>query len=172
MKKPLISFTVIIFTFFNGVSLAMKISSPAFAPNTSIPTKFTCDGENISPQLNFADIPLNTQSLALIVDDPDAPRGTYTHWVLYNLPPSTAGLKENAQTLPAGTLSGKNSGGDMHYAGPCPPTGSHRYFFKLYALDAMLPLESGFTSEKLILEIKKHVITQTEMIGLYKKIGS
>lgn len=159
----------ILLIFYTGGSWAMKISSPAFAHNTLIPSKYTCDGNNISPPLVFNDIPANTKALALIVDDPDAPGGIWTHWMLYNLSPTIKSLPENITTYPSGTLIGKNSWQEMAYGGPCPPSDTHRYFFKLYALDEILPLTSGLTNDELVQKMSKHVITQAELVGLYQK---
>ncbi len=152
----------------------MELTSPAFKHMGEIPKKYTCDGEDISPPLVWEGVPDGTKSLALIVDDPDAPdprapRMTWVHWVLYNLPPSTKGLEEGAVTLPPGTLQGKNDWGRTGYGGPCPPIGRHRYFFKLYALDTILPDLSSPTKKALLEAMEGHIIEKTEFIGTYKR---
>ena len=152
----------------------MKLTSPAFKHMGEIPKKYTCDGEDVSPPLVWEGVPDGTKSLALIVDDPDAPdprapRMTWVHWVLYNLPPSTRGLEEGAVTLPPGTLQGRNDWGRTGYGGPCPPIGRHRYFFNLYALDTILP-DLGSPTKKALLEaMEGHIIEKTELIGTYKR---
>ncbi len=145
----------------------MKISSPAFAHNGSIPAKYTCDGEDKSPPLVIGNVPSGAKSLALIVDDPDAPAGTWVHWVLWNIPPATSELGENA--FPPGALQGKNSWGKNLYGGPCPPSGSHRYFFKLYALDATLDLGPATTKKELERAMEKHIVARAELTGVYKR---
>ena len=152
----------------------MKLTSPAFKHMGEIPKKYTCDGEDISPPLVWEGVPDGTKSLALIVDDPDAPdprapRMTWVHWVLYNLPPSTKGLEEGAVTLPPGTLQGRNDWGRTGYGGPCPPIGRHRYFFKLYALDTILPDLGSPTKKALLKAMEGHIIEKTELIGTYKR---
>src|SRR5262245_43384237 len=122
----------------------MRITSSAFAANETIPTQYTCSGKDLAPPLAFDDIPANTRSLALIVDDPDAPAGTWVHWVVYNLPATTKAIAEGAADLPANTLQGVNDFKKRGYGGPCPPPGKpHRYFFKLYALDSDVDLARG-----------------------------
>src|SRR3989304_9638033 len=118
----------------------MKIQSPSFENNQSIPSKFTCDGENINPPLEFLDIPENTKSLVLIMDDPDAPMGLWVHWTVWNIDPATSGIPENQKF--EGAMEGMTSSGKTGYGGPCPPDKEHRYFFKLYALDTTLSLDS------------------------------
>lgn len=133
----------------------MKIISSAFAENSTIPSKYTCEGENINPPLAFMDVPANAKSLVLIMDDPDAPMGTFVHWVLYNINPAEKGITENSVS---------HSG----YIGPCPPSGTHRYFFKLYALDINLDLQNA---DKNMAEEKMqgHILEKAELTGLYKK---
>ena len=142
----------------------MKITSPAFKHNASIPAKYTCQGEDVSPPLAFNDIPEDAQTLALINDDPDAPMGTWDHWIIFNLDPS----KKIAEGDAPGT-QGKNSWGRNDYGGPCPPSGTHRYFFKLYALDAALELPEGVTKHEVEEAMEGHILAQAELIGLYKK---
>ncbi len=146
---------------------ALTISSPAFKHNEHIPSKYTCDGADINPQILIGNVPAGTKSLALIVDDPDAPRGTWVHWVVWNIGPDTKEIKEG--TVPADAHQGMNDFGQLDYGGPCPPSGTHRYFFKLYALDAVLSL--GTNASKAILEraMQGHILGRAELIGLYKK---
>lgn len=150
-------------------AMAFTLTSSAFKNGESIPAKYTCKGENISPPLNWTGIPANTQSFALIIADPDAPVGTWYHWVLYNIPGTTDSLAENVQKLPSGTLSGKSSYNDTQYKGPCPPSGQHRYFFNLYALDAQLNLPYGATHEQVEAAMQGHIIKSTELMGLFRK---
>jgi len=137
----------------------MKIESSAFQNNQNIPPKYTCDGENINPQLKISGVPESAKSLALIVDDPDASMGTWVHWVVLNIDPETAEIPENS--APAGSLELKTSFDKPGYGGPCPHTGTHRYFFKLYALDA-----PKINSAE---EIPAHTIASAELIGLYQR---
>lgn len=151
----------------------MYIRSPAFAEHGEIPRDFTCDGADGSPQLAWGDLPAGTRSLALIVDDPDAPdpaapRMTWVHWVLYNLPPETEGLEECVEGLPSGTLEGLNDWKRTGYGGPCPPVGRHRSFFKLYALDCVLPDLDHPTKSTLEHAMAAHVLGQAEWVGTYK----
>jgi hypothetical protein len=155
--------------FFNGEAFAMELSSSAFLNNSTIPANYTCDKENISPPLAWKDAPIGTRTFALIVDDPDAPRGTWTHWVLYNLPADTMSLAENVKTLPAETKIGINSWGKQEYGGPCPPSGEHRYFFKLFAIDISLESKKPLTSETLTDAMQGHILENVEIIGRYTK---
>jgi hypothetical protein len=153
-------------------SKTMKLTSPAFEPNQLIPSQYTCDGEDLSPPLNWDEPPAGTKSLALICDDPDAPRKTWVHWVVYNLPPTTRSLAENISTSErnlAGGFQGLNDFKKLQYGGPCPPGGTHRYFFKLYALDTMLNLESGATKAQVEAAMAGHILAQTELIGRYSR---
>ena len=156
-------------------TVTMKLASSAFEHQSDIPKQFTCDGKDISPALSWTAIPNNAKSLALVVDDPDAPDPvfpvmTWVHWVLYNIPDDSNGLTENIspQELPQGTLQGKNDWKRTGYRGPCPPRGKHRYFFKLYALDIVLP--DLQTPDKAHLEkaMKGHIIAHAELTGAYK----
>jgi len=148
----------------------MKITSPAFTDGGILPAKYTCDGASISPPVQWQDVPANTKSFALIYDDPDAPAGTWTHWVLYNIPPTTNLLAENATTLPAGTQAGMNSWPNQKYGAPCPPSGEHRYIFHLYALDTTLKLSGKITAEKLRQEMQGHIIENTTLMGRYRRM--
>lgn len=145
----------------------MTIKSKAFAYNTKMPSKFTCDGDNISPPLIFSGTSQNSQSLVLIVDDPDAPAKTWVHWVLFNIPPTTSEIYEN--TVPENSMRGMTDFGNTDYGGPCPPSGTHRYFFKLYALDTTLTLAEGATKVEVEKAMKNHIIEKAELIGLYKR---
>jgi Raf kinase inhibitor-like YbhB/YbcL family protein len=156
--------------------MTLTISSPAFAHNSNIPAIYTCDGRNISPPLQWTEIPPGSKSLVLIIDDPDAPdpaapKRIWVHWVLYNIPAGVSGLTEDIapQALPAGTLEGLNDGGTTGYGGPCPPIGCHRYFHKLYALDVVLPDLHQPTKKALLQAIEGHILAHTEIIGLYQR---
>jgi Raf kinase inhibitor-like YbhB/YbcL family protein len=156
--------------------MSLTLTSPAFAPGEEIPSRFTCEGEDVSPALAWEGVPASAASLALIVDDPDAPdpknpRMTWVHWVLYNLPASTAGLPEKiaAADLPAGALQGLNDWKRTGWGGPCPPVGRHRYFFKLYALDAVLPDLRAPTKAQLEAKMDGHVLAGAELVGTYEK---
>lgn len=159
--------------------MTLTLVSGVFSHHGAIPLKFTCEGNDISPPISWSNISPDTKSLVLIVDDPDAPdpeapKMTYVHWVLYNIPVTSTGLIENIRErqLPAGSLQGKNGWGKVGYGGPCPPIGRHRYFFKLYALDTVLPDLHEPSKEVLEKAMKGHIIEQTELIGTYKKIMS
>lgn len=154
----------------------MNLTSSAFSPDAPIPTHYTCDAADISPPLSWSGLPAGTQSLALIVDDPDAPdpaapKMTWVHWVLYNLPPDTQGLAEAVPTdsLPEGTREGLNDWKRTGYGGPCPPIGRHRYFFKLYALDSRLPDLNRPSKAELEQAIQGHVLEKSELVGSYQK---
>jgi Raf kinase inhibitor-like YbhB/YbcL family protein len=152
--------------------MTLKLSSPAFVQEQAIPQKFSCDGEDISPALQWSDPPPNSQSLALIMDDPDAPVGTWVHWILFNLPADSRTLPEAVTPeaeLPDGSRHGQNSWGRLGYGGPCPPRGTHRYFFKLYALDAPLNLSSNADKEQLLQAMAGHILAQTELMGTYTR---
>jgi Raf kinase inhibitor-like YbhB/YbcL family protein len=145
----------------------LLIASPAFSHQGMIPSKYTCDGADVNPPLSFTNIPEKSKSLALIVDDPDAPMGTWVHWVAWNIGPGTKEIPE--RSVPKGALQGTNDFRKQGYGGPCPPSGTHRYFFKLYALDAPLPLQAGATKAQLEQAMKGHIIAQAELVGLYRR---
>ena len=150
----------------------MKLISKAFDNNGIIPPQFTCDGRDISPPLSWSEPPADTQSLALICDDPDAPGKTWVHWVVYNLTPSTRFLSEAVSIekgITGGGLQGINDFNKLSYGGPCPPGGTHRYFFKLYALDKMLDLEPGATKAELEAVMKGHILDRGELMGHYSR---
>lgn len=144
----------------------MKITS-VFENNGQIPSKYTCDGQDLAPELNISDVPEGTKELVLIVDDPDAPIGTFVHWVLYNIPSSTTKIDE--KNLPSGVKQGFSDFRRNGWGGPCPPNGEHRYFFKLYALDKELDMPEGASKAKIENAIKGHVIEQAQLIGLYNR---
>jgi hypothetical protein len=145
----------------------LHLTSQAFAHNGMIPPKFTCDGADENPPLAIRNVPAKSRSLALIVDDPDAPRGTWVHWIVWNIGPGTTDIPPNS--VPAGALQGTNDFGKQSYGGPCPPSGTHRYFFKLYALDIPLALKSGATKAQLEEAMKGHILGKTELVGLYRR---
>ncbi|MFH1127880.1 MAG: YbhB/YbcL family Raf kinase inhibitor-like protein [Candidatus Omnitrophota bacterium] len=144
--------------------VGMKILSPEFENNGFIPEKFTCQGEDVSPALIIEDIPKEAKSLALIIDDPDAPMGTWVHWVIFDIPLVNR-IEENS--IPG--KQGRNNAGSKDYGGPCPPSGTHRYFFKMYALDKILNLTEGIVKQELEKAMEGHILGQAELIGLYKK---
>ena len=152
--------------------MAFQITTTAFRDGSSIPKKFTCDGPDVSPALGWSDPPAGTKSLAIIVDDPDAPGGMWVHWVLYDLPANTRKLPEGVakdSELMNGALQGRNDFGKIGYNGPCPPRGSaHRYFFKLYALDAKTGLKAAATKSDLERAVKGHVLAHAQFIGTYQ----
>lgn len=138
----------------------------------NIPQHYTCDGDNVSPPLAWGNVPEGTKSLALIADDPDAPGGTFTHWVIFNIPPHVRELPEDVrrdEILPNGARQGINSFQKIGYGGPCPPGGTHRYYFKLYALDALLDLPAGVSKEHLVDAMHGHVLAETEVMGKYSR---
>jgi Raf kinase inhibitor-like YbhB/YbcL family protein len=158
------------------VNTIMKLASPNFENQQSIAKRFTCDGEDISPALEWSGVPEGTKSFALIVDDPDAPdpanpRMTWVHWVLYNIPATVISLPEGVKNkdLPSGTLQGLNDWEKTGYGGPCPPIGKHRYFHKLYALDIALPDLKRPTKVKLEKAMEGHILSKAELIGLYQR---
>jgi Raf kinase inhibitor-like YbhB/YbcL family protein len=156
--------------------MALTLTSTAFSDGGEIPSKYTCQGEDVAPPLAWKGVPANTRSLALIVDDPDAPdpsapRMTWVHWVLFNLPPAATGLPEGAtaEDLPPGAGQGLNDWKHTGYGGPCPPRGRHRYFFKLYALDAALQLPGRATKAALEAAMQGHILEQAQLVGTYQK---
>jgi Raf kinase inhibitor-like YbhB/YbcL family protein len=146
----------------------MNVSSPAFDHNQPIPPRFTCDGENISPPLEFSEVPDKAKSLALVMDDPDAPGGTFVHWLVWNIRPEAGEISEASDDT--AILSGTNSLEQVGYGGPCPPEGQeHRYFFRLYALDTVLDLPSGSTHEQLNKAMGGHILSQADFFGVYRR---
>ena len=184
MKKPALLILAIGLTFSNLCARGpeakkgaktmdtIKITSTAFAHLQSIPTQYTCDGADISPPLSWSTVPAGTKSLALIADDPDAPAGTWVHWVMYDLRPAVDSLPENipkTDTIAGGGKQGKNDFHRIGWNGPCPPGGTHRYFFKLYALDTELNLPAGKTKAEIEKAMKDHVLAKGELAGTYKR---
>jgi Raf kinase inhibitor-like YbhB/YbcL family protein len=152
--------------------IEIKLTSSAFKEGQSIPRQYTCDGVNVSPPLEWSGVPKSAKTIAIICDDPDAPAGTWVHWVLYNMPAENIGLVENlpaTQDLKAGGFQGKNDFGKIGYGGPCPPSGTHRYFFKIYALDSELPLKAGATKADAEKAMEGHVVLQGHLMGTYKR---
>jgi hypothetical protein len=146
----------------------MKITSSAFQNNENIPPKYTCDGENVSPPLEISEVPAEAKSLALVVDDPDAPlAGGFVHWAVFNIAPGTNNIGENS--TPQGAVEGMNSAGRTGYTSPCPPSGTHRYFFKLYALGTMLSLDSSATREDVEKAMEERILDQATLVGLYQR---
>lgn len=144
----------------------LKITSAAFKHNGDIPAKYTCQGDNISPPIKIENIPENAVTLALIADDPDAPRGVWVHWVMWNIP-LTRLIEEDS--VPDGAIQGVTDSGNNHYGGPCPPSGKHRYFFKVYALDTLLGIGEDSGKEELEKAMQGHILAKGELIGLYEK---
>jgi Raf kinase inhibitor-like YbhB/YbcL family protein len=152
--------------------MEIKVKSSAFEEGCMIPSKYTCDGEDISPPIEVHGIPEGTKSIALISDDPDAPMGTWIHWVLYNLPADTRQLEEDItsdEVLPNGAKQGTTDFGGIGYGGPCPPSGTHRYFFKVYALDTQVEPAPGATKEQLLTAMEGHILAQGQLMGKYKR---
>lgn len=147
----------------------MKLTSPAFQDQGSIPVNYSCDGQDISPELQWSDLPTETQSLVLIVDDPDAPMGTWDHWLIFNIPSKTTGFNENISQFPEGINFGANSWGRNNYGGPCPPDREHRYFFKLYALDIRLDLPDGSTKLEIETAMQGHILDEAQLMGRYDR---
>ncbi len=152
--------------------MEIKITSSAFEEGGLIPAKYTCDGADVSPPLQWDAVPEGTKSIALICDDPDAPMGTWVHWVLFNLPAEAKELAQNIpaeETLPNGAMQGVSDFGRIGYGGPCPPGGTHRYFFKIYALDTEVGLQAGADKRQLLKAMEGHILEQGQLIGKYKR---
>ena len=152
--------------------MALTVSSDAFEEGEAIPARYTCDGENISPPLAWDGVPKDAKSLALIVDDPDAPSGTFVHWVVFNLPATMRALNENIgerETIAQRATQGVNGFKQYGYGGPCPPSGTHRYFFKLYALDTELDLGPEATKDQLLDRMEGHVLAEGQLMGTYTR---
>ena len=155
-----------------GKAVTMVLTSSAFEEGAMIPSKFTCDGENVSPALSWSGAPAGVKTFALIADDPDAPMGTWVHWVIFNIPDSVNHLAEAVPavpTLPNGAVQGKNDFRKIGYGGPCPLGGVHRYFFKLYALDTRLALQPGSTKAELLKAMEGHILAQAQLMGRYSR---
>lgn len=145
----------------------MQIYSDVFEENQHIPRKYTCDGDGINPPLRITNVPGETKNLVLIVDDPDAPGGTFTHWLVWNIPGDLNYIEED--NVPEAAIEGVNDGGEIGYYPPCPPEGVHRYFFRVFALDKLVDIEEGSDRSRLMQVIDDHIIDQAELIGLYSK---
>jgi Raf kinase inhibitor-like YbhB/YbcL family protein len=155
-----------------GEKMEIKITSSAFAEGGMIPSKYTCDGADVSPPLQWDAVPEGTKSIALISDDPDAPMGTWVHWVLFNLPAQMRELPENIppdETLPNGAKQGITDFGRVGYGGPCPPSGTHRYFFKIYALDTEVQIDTSAGKRGLLKAMEGHILGQGQLMGKYKR---
>lgn len=153
---------------------SFELTSTAFQQGDPIPPKYSCDGEDVSPPLSWGEPPATTQSLALIMDDPDAPGGTWDHWILFNIPPGLRTLQEDLPVTgnnqnPESIFVGSNSWGQPGYGGPCPPSGTHRYFFKLYALDTTISLLPGATKQELLQAIDGHILAESELMGTFSR---
>ena len=174
-------FLVIVAVFFSGLhaelpkkgsKMSMQITSTAFAHSEMIPDRYTCKGNDISPPLEWENAPEGSRSFALIFDDPDAPMGTWVHWVVYDLPAGCNKLPEDVpevNPISGGGVQGTNSWGRIGYGGPCPPSGTHRYFFRLYALDTVLGLEEGATKAQVLKAMEGHILDECELMGRYAK---
>lgn len=152
--------------------MKIELKSTAFHYGGMIPSKHTCDGTNLSPQLSWSNVPEGTESLAILCDDPDAPGGTWVHWVIFNIPANTKELAEGIHSYQShsnGTTHGKNDFGRLGYGGPCPPGGTHRYFFKIYALDQVLLVKPGATKTDVENSMRGHILGQGELMGKYKR---
>ncbi len=152
--------------------MEIKIKSLAFEDGGMIPGKFTCDGLDVSPALGWESVPENAKTLAIICDDPDAPMGTWVHWVVFNIPADLGGLEEDVpadEVLPTGAIQGKNDFRRIGYGGPCPPGGTHRYFFKIYALDTELDLSPGATKSQVLEAMEGHILAHGELMGRYSR---
>ena len=153
-------------------AMDLEVRSSAFKYGGYIPSRYTCDGENISPQLSWSKGPSGTKSYAIIADDPDAPMGTWVHWVIYNIPDNVTSLPEalsNAKRLDFGAYQGKNDFKKIGYGGPCPPGGTHRYYFKVYALDTVLDSGPGLTKRQLLKAMEGHILAKGELMGKYSR---
>lgn len=158
-----------------GDRMTLKLTSAAFEEGGMIPSRYTCDGENVSPPLSWSGVPETAKTLALVADDPDAPRGTWVHWVVYRIPATEKGLPENVparEALDDGTRQGHNDFKNTGYGGPCPPSGAHRYFFKLYALDVEPDLPPGVSKEQLLKASEGHVVAEGQLMGRYQRSKS
>lgn len=167
MKKSAL-LLCLLFTSVHTFAAPFLLESSAFQLNSMIPQEFTCNGVDKSPPLVWQNIPANTQSLALVVNDPDAPNGTWNHWILFNIPPAVNKL-DAGTAIPQGAAMAKNSWGNANYQGPCPEQGAHRYVFTLFALDKTLALENGVDKDKALDAMTGHVIGSAEFVGLYQK---
>ena len=156
----------------SSTNLNITVSSDAFQEGEMIPKKYTCDGEDVSPSVSWTGLPAETKSVVLVCDDPDAPGDTWVHWILYNLPPNSGGLPEGvppAEMLDGGGNHGINSWNRYGYGGPCPPSGVHRYFFKIYALDTVLDIDARATEKNVLQAMEGHILIQGQLMGKYSR---
>lgn len=168
MPRKLLSVLLLFVVFHGGTAMAFTLISPAFKDNTAIPSLYTCDDKDMSPALQWQGAPAGTKTFALIMDDPDAPKG-WDHWLLFNIPSDLQQLPVNLTSLPQGLVAGKNSWGHVQYNGPCPPEGEHRYVFKLFALDVALSLPSGASRSQLEHAMQGHILGTAALIGRYQR---
>jgi len=176
-KKILLTITIMTVMVLGGCKtlekepiIPMKLESPVFTHNQYLPTKYTCDGTSVNPSLKIADVPDNAKSLVLIMDDPDAPNGDFVHWIMWNIDPKTIEITEDS--VPTGATQGINSGGENKYYPPCPPTGAHRYFFKLYALDTLLPADPALNKDQIRELMEGHILERVILRGYYERAHS
>jgi Raf kinase inhibitor-like YbhB/YbcL family protein len=165
MKAIWFGFVIFVGIFDMNAASSISITSSSFQAGGDIPAKFACDGTNVSPALQIGGVPNEAKSLVLIVDDPDAPRGLFTHWIIWNIDPKTTLVAENS--APAAGVQGTNDFGKRNYGGPCPPSGTHRYFFKIFALDTKLELKPNARRAELDAAMRGHVLAQGELMGRY-----
>ena len=165
MKAIWFGFVIFVGIFDMNAASSISITSSSFQAGGDIPAKFTCDGTNVSPALQIGGVPNEAKSLVLLVDDPDAPRGLFTHWIIWNIDPKTTRVAENS--APAAGIQGTNDFGKRNYGGPCPPSGTHRYFFKIFALDTKLELKPNARRAELDAAMRGHVLAQGELMGRY-----
>lgn len=157
-------------TLLTPLATGMEFSSSAFKNGELIPAKYTCNGDDISPPLSWSGVPENAKSLIITMDDPDAPGGTWDHWVLFNIPATTTNLAENVRDFPKNTRFGQNGWSRNNYGGPCPPDRQHRYFFKIYALDTELTLKDGATKTQILAAMENHILATAELMGRYEQV--
>jgi len=169
MFKKITTIALLLLLLHGGLAMALELTSESFEHNAVIPQKYTCDGQDISPQLKWDNVPEGTRAFAMICDDPDAPMGTWDHWIVFNIPVDTTEFPEDIRLLPDGTKEGNNSWNRTGYGGPCPPDREHRYMFKLYALDTVLELDDGASKSELEAVMKGHILAQAELIGRYNR---
>jgi Raf kinase inhibitor-like YbhB/YbcL family protein len=165
MKAIWFALAIFVGIFNMNAASSISITSPSFQPGGDIPPKFTCNGTNVSPELQISSVPNEAKSLLLIVDDPDAPRGLFRHWIVWNIDPKTTRVAENS--APTAGVQGINDFGKRNYGGPCPPSGTHRYFFKIFALDTKLELKPGARRAELDTAMRGHILAQGELMGRY-----
>jgi Raf kinase inhibitor-like YbhB/YbcL family protein len=165
MKAIWFALAIFVGIFNMNAASSISITSPSFQTGGDIPPKFTCNGTNVSPELQISSVPNEAKSLLLIVDDPDAPRGLFTHWIVWNIDPKTTRVAENS--APTAGVQGINDFGKRNYGGPCPPSGTHRYFFKIFALDTKLELKPGARRAELDAAMRGHTLAQGELMGRY-----